>query len=70
MLACSQSFVRLHILIIMRLFSADVMKEMDDLSMTMKNFETRVGFVKNLETMSAVSHITASRLTDEILCTT
>ncbi|XP_068169880.1 unconventional prefoldin RPB5 interactor 1 [Antennarius striatus] len=27
--------------------------ELDDLSKTMKNFETRVGFVKNLETMSA-----------------
>lgn len=54
----------------MCLFSSDVKKEMDDLSITMKNFEARVGFAKNLETMSAVSHITASRLTDETLYTT
>lgn len=30
-----------------------VRSEMDDLSKTMKNFEARVGFVKNLETMSS-----------------
>ncbi|XP_076589489.1 unconventional prefoldin RPB5 interactor 1 [Chaetodon auriga] len=30
-----------------------VKSELDDLSKTMKNFEARVGFVKNLETMSA-----------------
>lgn len=54
----------------MLLFSADVKKELDDLSMTMKNFEARVGFAKNLETMSAVSCITTSRLTDKILCKT
>lgn len=74
MLACSQSFVRppqtVRFFTIMCLFSSDVKKEMDDLSITMKNFEARVGFAKNLETMSAVSHITAIRLTDETFYTT
>lgn len=54
-----------HILVIVlikHLFPADVKKELDDLSMTMKNFEARVGFAKNLETMSSVSC-----LTDEVL---
>lgn len=60
----------MHILVIMLLFSADVKKELDDLSMTMKNFEARVGFAKNWETVSAVSCITTSRLTDKILCKT
>lgn len=31
-----------------------VKSELDDLSKTMKNFEARVGFVKNLETMSSI----------------
>lgn len=34
--------------------SADVKRELDDLSKTMKNFETRVEFTKDLETASAV----------------
>lgn len=45
-------------------FSADVKKELDDLSKTMKNFEARVSLAKNLESMSAVRCFTTSRLTD------
>ena len=43
--------------------SADVKKELDDLSKTMKNFEARVSLAKNLESMSAVRCFTTSRLT-------
>lgn len=49
-------------------FSADVKNEIDDLSKTMKNFEARVGFAKDLETISAVCCITTSR--HKILCKT
>lgn len=45
----------MHVLIIAHLFCADVKKELDELSLTMKNFESRVSFAKDLETMSAVS---------------
>lgn len=45
----------MHALIIVHLFCADVQKELDDLSLTMKNFESRVSFAKDLEAMSAVS---------------
>uniref|UniRef100_A0A4W6ES39 URI1 prefoldin like chaperone n=1 Tax=Lates calcarifer TaxID=8187 RepID=A0A4W6ES39_LATCA len=38
--------------------------ELDDLSKTMKNFEARVGFAKDLETISAVCCITTHHLTD------
>lgn len=48
-------------------FPADVKHELDDLAKTMKNFETRVGFVKDLETISAVCCITTQGLTDEML---
>lgn len=48
-------------------FSADVKRELDDLSTTVKNFEARVGFAKDLETISAVCCITTGRLTDQIL---
>uniref|UniRef100_A0A3B4Z5K8 Protein phosphatase 1 regulatory subunit 19 n=1 Tax=Stegastes partitus TaxID=144197 RepID=A0A3B4Z5K8_9TELE len=41
-----------------------VKNELDDLSKTMKNFETRVGFAKDLETISAVCCITSQ----EMLC--
>lgn len=44
----------MHVLIIAHLFCADVKKELDELSLTMKNFESRVSFAKDLETMSAV----------------
>ena len=52
----------------MHLFSTDVKKELDDLSETMKNFEARVGFAKDLEAMSAVCFIFSSCLTDKMLC--
>lgn len=42
-------------LIIAHLFCADVKKELDELSLTVKNFESRVSFAKDWETMSAVS---------------
>lgn len=48
----------MHVLIIAHLFCADVKKELDDLSLTMKNFKSRVSFAKDLETMSEVSCIT------------
>lgn len=47
-----------HILMKMHLLSADVKKELDDLSKTMKNFEARVELAKDLETISAVCCIT------------
>ncbi len=50
---------------IMHRFPADVNSELDDLSKTMKNFEARVGFAKDWETISAVCCITTSHLTDE-----
>lgn len=55
----------MHVLMIMHRFSADVKSELDDLSKTMKSFEARVGFAKDLETISAVCCITTSRLTGE-----
>lgn len=42
----------------MHLLSTDVKNELDDLSKTIKNFEARVGFAKDLETISAVCCIT------------
>lgn len=42
----------------MHLLSTDVKNELDGLSKTIKNFEARVGFAKNLETISAVCCIT------------
>lgn len=45
----------MHVLIIAHLFCADVKKELDELSLTMKNFESRLSFAKDLETMSTVS---------------
>lgn len=45
----------MHVLIIAHLFFSDVQKELDDLSLTMKNFESRVSFAKDLEAVSAVS---------------
>ncbi len=44
----------MHILMLTCLFSADVKSELDDLSKMMKNFEARVGFAKDLESMSLV----------------
>lgn len=53
---------------IMHLFFSltDVKRELDDLSKTMKNFEARVGFTKDLETVSAVCCITIGHLTGHI----
>lgn len=48
------------------LFLTDVKSELDNLSKTMKNFETRVGFAKDLETISSVCCITLSLVTDTI----
>lgn len=59
----------MHILTIMRLFSADVKSELDDLSKTIKNFEARVGFAKDLENISAVCCITTSCLSHISYCT-
>lgn len=47
-----------HSLMKMHLLSTDVKNELDGLSKTIKNFEARVGFAKNLETISAVCCIT------------
>lgn len=47
--------------------SSDVKRELDDLSKTIKNFEARVGLVKDLETMSSVRSIASSCFTDEVL---
>lgn len=47
-------------------FSTDVKSELDNLSKTMKNFEARVGFTKDLETISAVCCITLIFLADTI----
>lgn len=58
---------RVLVLIKMHLFPTDVRKELDGLSKTTKNFEARVGFAKNLETLSAVRYISASSLTHQML---
>lgn len=51
----------------MCLFSADVKEELDDLSITMKNFEARVEFTKNLENLS-VSCVTTRHLRRNVSC--
>lgn len=48
-------------------FFADVKHELDDLSKTMRNFEARVGFTKDLETISAVCCNAIGRLTHHTL---
>lgn len=65
--SASDSLNEINVFMMMCLFfffSADVKKELDDLSKTMKNFEARVSLAKNLESMSAVRCFTTSRLTD------
>lgn len=48
------------------LFLTDVKSELDNLSKTMKNFEARVGFAKDLETISSVCCITLSLISYSI----
>lgn len=47
-------------------FSTDVTSEVDGLTKTMKNFETRVGLAKDLETMSSVCCLT-NKITNKIV---
>lgn len=56
----------MRVLIIAHLFCADVKKELDELSLTVKNFESRVSFAKDLETMTTVSGFTDGAKVDEV----